>query len=499
MPKKISGTALFFLGTGLLLLISLPQTLSFYIDWLWFQDLGVEKIFTTKLNAQFLSALVGGFAAFLIAYINLWVAIRVTKGRTIIVPLHVQGMPQFNILRHAEKLKIIIPTLLGLFTAVMFAGNWLTLLSWLHTSDFAYADPIFNKNASFYVFTLPVMEVVSGSAMLILGVSLISSALLYLLKGAIFIHPGGIGAERSAQVHLSVLGSLLFLVLSFSTYIGMHAILYSSTGLITGAAYTDVHATIPFFKARMALAVIIAFLLVFHVFMKRSILVLGGIGLYIAVSFIGSSIYPAVIHKFVVAPNELVKETPFIKNNISATRKAFHIDGVEERDISGSTSLTQADIKTNRATIENIRLWDHKPLLDTFSQVQEIRTYYDFTSVDIDRYVIDGKYRQTMLSARELSSDNIPTRNWINETLTFTHGYGLTLGPVNQVTSEGLPVLFVKDIPPASSAKDLSISRPEIYFGELSSSHVIVNTRRKSSTIRPAKRMSIPSMRARRV
>ena len=479
MTKKISGTALFILGVGMFLLASLPQSLSFYVDWLWFQDLGLEKVFTTKLNTQFLSALAGGFAAFLISYINLWVAIRATKGRTIIVPLHVQGMPQLNILRHAEKLKIVIPSLLGFFTAVMFASNWLTLLSWLHASDFAYADPIFDKNASFYVFTLPVMEVASNSAMLILGVSLVSSALLYLLKGAIFIHPGGTGAERPAQIHLSVLGSLLFLVLSLNTYIGMHAILYSSTGLITGAAYTDVHATIPFFKARMALAVIIALLLVFHVFLQRSILVLGGIGLYIAVSFIGSSVYPAVIHKFVVAPNELVKETPFIKNNISATRKAFHIDGVEERDISGSTSLSQADIKTNRATIENIRLWDHKPLLDTFSQVQEIRTYYDFTSVDIDRYVIDGKYRQTMLSARELSSENIPTRNWINETLTFTHGYGLTLGPVNQVTSEGLPVLFVKDIPPASSAADLSISRPEIYFGELSSSHVIVNTRSK--------------------
>lgn len=464
---------------GLLLLISLPQSLSFYIDWLWFQDLGLEKVFTTKLNAQFLSALAGGFTAFLITYINLWTAIRATKGRTIVMPLHLQGMPQLTILGHVEKLKVIVPSLLGLVTAAMYAGNWLTLLTWLHASDFAYADPVFNRNASFYVFTLPVMEVVSGSVMLILVASLISAAFLYLVKGAIFIHPRGIGAERSAQVHLSVLGGLLFLVLSLSTYIDMHAILYSQTGLITGAAYTDVHATIPFFKARMALAVIIALLLVFHAFLRRSILVLGGIGLYIAVSFIGNSVYPAVIHKFVVAPNELVKETPFIKNNISATRKAYNIDGVEERDISGSTSLSQADIRTNRATIENIRLWDHKPLLDTFSQVQEIRTYYDFTSVDIDRYVIDGKYRQTMLSARELSSENIPTRNWINETLTFTHGYGLTLGPVNQVTSEGLPVLFVKDIPPASSARDLSISRPEIYFGELSGSHVIVNTRSK--------------------
>jgi len=478
VPKKISGTVL-FLGVLFFLLLTLPQSLSFYVDWLWFQDLGLEQVFTTKLHAQFMSALAGGIAAVLIAYINLRAAARATKGRAIVMPLHIHAMPQLDILKHVDKLKVIVPVLLGLFVAVLYAGNWLTFITYLHASDFTYVDPIFNKNASFYVFTLPVLEIVSGSVMLILGVSLISSALLYLLKGAIFIHPHGIGAEKAVRIHLSILGSLLFLVLSLNAYIGMHALISSSNRLVAGAAYTDIHATIPFLKAQMALAIVTAALLLFGVFLKRSILVLGGIGLYIAISFIGSSVYPSIIHKFVVAPNELVKETPYLRNNISATRKAYNIDEVEERDISGSTSISKADIKTNSATIENIRLWDHKPLLDTFSQVQEIRTYYDFTSVDIDRYMIDGKYRQTMLSARELSSDSIPTRNWINETLSFTHGYGLTLGPVNQVTPEGLPVLFVKDIPPVSSARDLSISRPEIYFGELSSSHVIVNTNSK--------------------
>ena len=159
----------------------------------------------------------------------------------------------------------------------------------------------------------------------------------------------------------------------------------------------------------------------------------------------------AVMQRFVVAPNEQVRETPFIEHNIAATRKAFALDDVEERELSGDALLTRADIDANDATLGNVRLWDHQPLLQTFAQIQEIRTYYDFVSVHNDRYMIDGEYRQIMLSARELNSESLPNRNWINERLTFTHGYGLTLGPVNQVTPEGLPVLFIKDLPPQSA------------------------------------------------
>ena len=163
---------------------------------------------------------------------------------------------------------------------------------------------------------------------------------------------------------------------------------------------------------------------------------------------IGGEVYSSVLQRFVVTPNEQVRETPFIENNIAATRRAFGLENVEERPLSGDALLTRNDITNNAATLENVRLWDHQPLLETFGQIQEIRTYYDFVSVDNDRYVIDGKLRQVMLSARELNSASLPNRTWVNERLTFTHGYGLTLGPVNQVTSEGLPVLFVRDLPP---------------------------------------------------
>ena len=280
-------------------------------------------------------------------------------------------------------------------------------------------------------------------------------------------------------MHLAVLGSLLFLVLAFNTFVGMHAVLTSTQGLVAGATYTDIHARLPAMKLQIALAVVAAALILANIFVRRGMLVVSGIGAYLVAAVVGGAVYPALLHKFVVAPNELVKETPYIKLNIAATRRGFGLAAVEERNISGQTGLGREDVEKNVATIRNIRLWDHRPLLDTFSQVQEIRTYYDFTTVSNDRYLINGEYRQTMLSPRELSSDSIPTKNWINETLTFTHGYGLTLGPVTQVTPEGLPVLLVKDIPPVSTAEEIKITRPEIYYGKLSSSHVIVNTKSK--------------------
>jgi uncharacterized membrane protein (UPF0182 family) len=196
--------------------------------------------------------------------------------------------------------------------------------------------------------------------------------------------------------------------------------------------------------------------------------------LYVAVA-IGGEAYGTVLQRFVVTPNEQARETPYIEHNVSATRTAFGLDAVEEREISGDALLTSTDIGNNGETLENVRLWDHQPLLETFGQIQEIRTYYDFTSVDNDRYRIDGRLRQVMLSARELNAASLPNRTWVNERLTFTHGYGLTLGPVNQVTREGLPVLFIRDLPP-QTIPELPVEEPSLYFSELASDYVIVRT-----------------------
>ena len=251
--------------------------------------------------------------------------------------------------------------------------------------------------------------------------------------------------------------------------------LVQTSGLLHGANYADVYGRMPAGLLQVAAGVIGAALAMLHAFGNRNWPIPAAIALYALVS-IGGEGYSSLVQRFSVTPNEQVRETPFIQHNIAATRRAFALDTVEERPVSGDARLTPQDIERNGATLKNVRLWDHAPLLETFGQIQEIRTYYDFASVDNDRYHVNGALRQVMLSARELNSASLPARTWVNERLTFTHGYGLTLGPVNEVTSEGLPVLFVRNLPP-ETIPDLKIDEPSIYFGELSNDFVIVRTR----------------------
>ena len=266
-----------------------------------------------------------------------------------------------------------------------------------------------------------------------------------------------------ARRHLAALAAALFLVLAFGAYLDVPRLLTTPAGIIHGASNVDVAVRIPALRVLMVAALVGAALALLSDDRSRSWWPImapprctsrgqrAGLG--------GATL----MQRFVIAPNEQVRETPYIEHNIKATRKAFALDNVEEREVSGDALLTRADIDANEATLGNVRLWDHEPLLQTFAQIQEIRTYYDFVSVHNDRYMIDGQYRQIMLSARELNSDSLPNRNWINERLTFTHGYGVTLGPVNQVTPEGLPVLFIKDLPPQSSV-DLKVDEASIYL-----------------------------------
>ena len=251
-------------------------------------------------------------------------------------------------------------------------------------------------------------------------------------------------------------------------------LLVGENGVVTGIGFADYYGQLPILHTMSILSLIgagLSFFIATGRGLKKVALALTGIG----VIYLAGSFYPKILQNFVVNPNELIKETPFIEHTISGSLLAYGLNNTESKKLTGAESLNAESIKANSLTIENIRLWDQEPLLDTLGQLQEIRTYYQFNSVDHDRYTIDGKYRQTLLSPRELKSENLPNRTWINEHLTFTHGYGVSLSPVNQITPQGLPVLLIKDIPPRSSV-DLKVGQPEIYFGELSNDHVFVNT-----------------------
>ncbi|KKP81300.1 MAG: hypothetical protein UR81_C0002G0001, partial [Candidatus Levybacteria bacterium GW2011_GWB1_35_5] len=285
-------------------------------------------------------------------------------------------------------------------------------------------------------------------------------------------------SDPKARLHISILLSLFLATIAAGTYLSLYSLLITQSGPVFGAAFTDANIMVPILRASVFVYGLAAVLALFYGISGKITPLLGAISLTVLVGF-ASLIVPSVFQKLVVAPNELVKETPFIKNNIEATRKAYGLDKIEERNISADKPITAEDIANNNLTIKNVRLWEREPLLSTFSQIQEIRTYYEFSSVDNDRYTINNELRQIMLSPRELASDSLPNKSWINERLTFTHGYGAAVGPVNQVTPEGLPVLFVKDLPPKSEVKELTITRPEVYYGEIPNEYVIVKTKSK--------------------
>jgi uncharacterized membrane protein (UPF0182 family) len=293
----------------------------------------------------------------------------------------------------------------------------------------------------------------------------------------VVVYQKNLTVEPSARLHLALLLAFLFVLTALRVYfVRLPGVLSSTTGPFSGASFADLHGTV--FGLRIAALAALAGAVLVLAGMRSPRLARNAVlavAIYFGVSLLGVIVYPAIVQKFFVAPNELAKETPQLRYHIDATRRAWGLDSVRVRDLSGEARLTERDIRNNRATIDNVRLWDRDPLLQTFGQLQEIRTYYDFVSVDDDRYMIDGRYRQVMLSPRELNSASLPTRTFINERLTFTHGMGLTLGPVNEVTEEGLPVLFIKDLPPVSTVS-LKVTRPEIYFGELTDSWVFANT-----------------------
>ncbi|MEW6276451.1 MAG: UPF0182 family protein, partial [Bacillota bacterium] len=249
-------------------------------------------------------------------------------------------------------------------------------------------------------------------------------------------------------------------------------------GVVYGPGYTDVHANLLAYKIMFILALLVGVVIIVNAFLKRFRLVLYAIGFMVAASIILNGVYPALMQKLIVLPNEMEREKPYIENSIKMTRLAYDLEKVEKKDFPAGRTITAQDIQENQDTIKNIRLWDYRPLQQTYSQLQEMRTYYEFKDIDVDRYVIDGRYRQVMLAARELNIDSLPeqARTWVNRHLKYTHGYGIAVSPVNEVTGEGLPQFFIKDIPPASRT-NLKVERPEIYFGELTSNYIIVNTR----------------------
>jgi uncharacterized membrane protein (UPF0182 family) len=471
--KGLGGIFLFVI---FLVLISLRQLISLYVDWLWFEEVGYTQVFTTSLFFKTVLAVLGGSIFALLIYANVRIAARLVRGIRFLDQENFLELPRPELIDPLVQ-RLVLPAalVLGLFAAPQAASHWESFLLLLNPTSFGLEDPLYNRDLGFFVFQLPALRTLYNWLMTALALSLALTAVIYVLYRGVQYSPRGIVLAPRARFHLLILIAALLAVKATGYVLDSYDLLYASGGAAFGAGYTDVYVSLPALRILTVAALIAAALSAVQITRPGFAYLIVGIAGLVLVHVIGLSAAPAMVQRFRVVPNEVDSERPFIEHNIKFTRTAYGLDKIENEDFPADETLNAADLQRNDATIKNIRLWEHQPLLATYAQLQEIRTYYKFVDVDNDRYNIDGTYRQIMLSARELSHQHLPSRIWINEHLTYTHGYGVVFGPVNQVTPEGLPEFFIKDIPPVSDGS-LKVTRPEIYYGELANDYVFVKS-----------------------
>jgi uncharacterized protein len=483
-PRRRRGP-LFVIAVLALVVFVGGTAVSYYVDALWFDSLGYAAVFWTRFNLQsglFLAftlvsfaVLYGAVLLFRPAQFENWL-IGLSPGRGPAVSVPIERI--FRLL--SLGLSAVVAVLIGL----TMMNRWATLaLYWHAPAGAATADPIFGQPLGFYLFTLPAWQLLSGWLLVLAVIVGLVAALFLAAAGGVRIlgqSPDGT-TQRRVWRNLSIALAVLLTVISVRVYLGRYERLFDDATIFSGVDYTDAHVTL---MGLLLVCVALLFGAVLAAMGARMtprprwllVSVAPAIGCYVLVSMIGW-----YVSNFIVKPNQLVRERPYIQNNIEMTRAAYALDRIEPHPFPADTSIEAIDATNNQQTLENIRLWDQRALQDTLRQIQEIRTYYDFPDIDIDRYQIGGSVRQMMLATRELKIDKLPesSRNWINEKLIYTHGYGVTMNPVNGFTSEGLPTLILSNMPIQSTIPELAVTRPEIYFGELTNTDVYVKTRQR--------------------
>ncbi len=472
--NKDSKRIVIWVAVALSGLVFLPivsgNATTFYTDWLWYDSVGQLDVLETRILSRVLLWGLGAGIVVVFLILN-WLVLP----KRLFGPIQLRvggkgGRPSVTI--SPRLLRVVVSGVVALITLTMAssaAGQWMTVLRFRHATVFDLSDPIFGLDASFFVFKLPFYRYFLGWAMGLVVLTIIGNALMYVFAGRV--------RKAEAIGHLSVLGALFLAGRAVSYLFKRWALVESSAGVVSGAGYTDVNARMPLFLLMAIVVAAGAVLLVVNIFIRRWRLLLYVGGAWLALVLIGE-FYPAAVQRFTVEPNELALERPYIEHNIRLTRHAYGLTNVLEYDYKTTDELTPQEAEDNSDTLRNVRLWDWQPLRSTYEQIQEIRTYYTFNDVDIDRYIIDGQLRQVNLAVRELDIEQMreDARTWINKHLIYTHGYGLCLSPVSEVSEEGLPRLLVRNIPPETESPSLEIDRPEIYFGERSSDYVVINT-----------------------
>ncbi|MDI9369512.1 MAG: UPF0182 family protein [Synergistota bacterium] len=471
---KVNKWLLILAAAVLLVSLLLPALAEFYTDWLWYDSEGYGSVFWTRLLARVPLFLAGLLAFTAAIWVNLVFVRRNLR----------EIRPEFTPLLSSRAAGIAVGAIalfIGVTEGASLSAEWAMVLRFFNGTPFGVTDPVFGNDVGFYIFSLPFWSFVHSRLM---G-ALFLCAMMALVGYGATLAPrsrdlADIHVPKNVRSHLIVLASIGALLWGLGYALDRYAILFSPTGVVFGAGYTDVHAGLLALNVLTVGSILVSIALLFTLFKGSWKLPLWLLGFLVVSSFVLRGVYPMIVQKYIVEPNEFDREKRFIENNIEATLRAYNLHKAELQTIVPAEAITWRDVEENRDTIDNIRLWDHEPLLRSYKQLQEIRTYYDFSNVDIDRYTIptpDGgtQYRQVMLAARELDLAGMQNRTWINTRLEFTHGYGIVMNPVNEAAGSGLPRLWVRDLPPVSDIP-LPIDRPQIYFGEKQSPYIFVGT-----------------------
>lgn len=471
------------IAAAVVLLILLSRSLSIYLSALWFGSLGYGDVYWYIFKLKVSLFVVYALATMAVLRTAFWLLERafsthVLERRTIVV----NNQPlQFSPARFVRPLSWLIAAVFGVFYGLGMRGEWQTYARYLNRVDAPLPDPIFGKPLSFYLFGLPVYEDVSSwltaLAFVVLCVALLYAALVLPQKMLKAGKQDSVGTAFSA-VSLALAGFLT--LLAWRTYLSRYAYLWQDHPSFSGVTYTEANYLLPSLTLVCVALLVAAALALLNAFTKRGLpFLLAGVAIPIAVYIVGVVIVPAYVTSFIVKPNELGRESQYITHNIQWTRRAFGLEQIELREFEAENSVAGLDLANNRPTLDNIRLWDWRALQDTLKQIQAIRTYYDFPDVDVDRYEIGGQMRQMMTAAREIKVSALPeqSRNWVNEKLIYTHGYGITMNTSNGFTPEGLPQFVISNMPIESRAPEIKISRPEIYFGQETDTDVYVKTK----------------------
>jgi uncharacterized membrane protein (UPF0182 family) len=482
MKPRRSRTVLVVVFIFAALMLGSGRLLAFYVDALWFHSVGYTEVFRKTLVLQW--SLFGAFFAltFALLYGTFLLLRDQRSGSTDIVrSILVNGQTvKVDIGRWLKPVALTLSFLIALSSASSLSAEWPTFALWIYGPHAAtIADPVLGRPLNFYLLTLPAWQLLSGWVTTLAVWVLIVALVLFALQRRPQVHDfrfADTGRGRCRGVYSAV--AFLLLAFALRAWLGRFGLLMDEHTIFSGVTYTDAHVELPGLLILTVLLFFGAAIAVYSAARQTGVRWLAIAILPGTLFYLGIQATDAAVDTFIVKPNELVKEQPYIRNNIDATRAAYSLDSIVVKPFAAGTTVADADAAKNQPTLQNVRLWDAQALQDTLRQIQEIRTYYDFPGIDIDRYVQDGHLREVMLATRELSINKLPesSRNWINERLVYTHGYGVTMNPVNGFTAEGLPTLLLSNMPVQSSIPELHVYRPQVYFGEMTNTDVYVKT-----------------------